>query len=164
MSALGKHLHVFLVALVDLAALQNLERHGAVLIVGKERAAARLTHILHHAADAHRAVQLLLQIDHEVGILQFLDVSLAAAEVTLHEADDLLQLLVVILALVESLQVSESLLLERHEHTGDNLLVVHGVLLQAVGHHVVDILDEDDVGVDVVQVLNECAMASGTEQ
>ena len=164
MSALGKHLHVLLVALVNLATLQNLERYGTVLVVSEERATAGLTHILHHAADAHRAVQLLLQVDHEFGILQVLDVGLAAAEVTLHKADDFLQLFVVVLTFVERLQVSESLLLERHEHTGDDLLVIHRVLLQTVGHYVVDVLDEDHVGIDVVQVLNQRAMASGTEQ
>ena len=164
MCTLCKHFHIFGVVLVNLARLKYLQTHGAVLVVGEERTASRLAHILHYSANAHRTVELLLQIDDEVGIFQLLDVSLAAAEVVLHEADDLFQLLVVVSACFECLEIVESLFLQGDEDAGDDLLVAHGVCLQTVGHHVVDILDEDDVGVDVVEILDERSVARANRQ
>ena len=46
MRTLGEHPLVGLVGLVDLARLQDLQAHRAVLVVGEERASAGLTHIL----------------------------------------------------------------------------------------------------------------------
>ena len=36
--------------------------------------------------------------------------------------------------------------------------------LQAVGHHIVDILDEHHVGINLVEILDECTMSARTEQ
>ena len=162
--ALGKHVHVLLVRLVNLAGFENLQADGAVLIVGEERTAARLTDIFHDAADAHRPVKFLAQVDDEVGILKVLDVRLAAAEVLLYEADNFLYLLVGVLARVEQAHIVEGFLLEGDEHAGYNLLPLYGVSLEAVGYDVVDVLDEDDVGINLVEVLNQCSVASGTEE
>ena len=59
MRALGEHLHIGLVVGVDLTALEDLERYGTVLIVGKERSATRFAYILHDATHAHWAVEFL---------------------------------------------------------------------------------------------------------
>ena len=90
MRTFGEHLHVLLIALVDLTALENLQRYRTILVIGKERTATGLTHVLHNTADAHRTVQFLTQVDDELSIFQFLDVVLPTAEVTLYETDDLL--------------------------------------------------------------------------
>ncbi len=111
-STLGKHLHILLVVLVNLRALQNLKTYSAILVIGKEWTTTRLAHVLNDTADTHRTVQLLAQIDNQFGILQLLDISLAAAEVALNEADNLLQLLVVVLTRIQYLQIIESLLLQ----------------------------------------------------
>ena len=58
----------------------------------------------------------------------------------------------------------ERLALHIHQHTGDNLLPKYGIGLQAVGHHIVYVLDKDNIALQVVEVLYECSMTSGTEQ
>ena len=70
----------------------------------------------------------------------------------------------VILATVKQTEVSKSLLLQGNQDTGNHLLVFHGVTLQTVGYHIVDVLDEDHIGIDLVQILNQCTMTTGTEQ
>ena len=164
MSALGEHLHILGVVLVDLTAFENLQAHGSVLVVGEERTTARFAHVLHNTADAHRSVELLAQIDDEVGILEVLDILLAAAKVVLNEADNLLKFLVIICSSIEKTEILEGLLLQGDEHTGNHLLIGDGFALESVGHHVVDVLDEDHVGVNLVEILDERAMASRTEE
>ena len=96
--AAREHLHIRLVALVYLTALEDLRTHCAVLVVSQERTAAGLADVLHHAAHAQRTVEFLAQVDDELGILKLFDVSLAAAQLMLHEADNLLEFLMVVLA------------------------------------------------------------------
>ena len=163
-SALGKHLHVLLVVGVNLRAFQNLQADSAIAIISKEWTTTWLTHVLDNAADTHRTVQLLAEIDDQVGILQFLDVSLATAEVTLNEADDFLQLLMVVQTRVEHLEIFERLLLKGHQDTCNHLLVGHGVSLQAIRHHIIDVLDEHHVGINLIEVLDKCAMTPRTEE
>ena len=139
-STLGEHAHVLLVCLVYLAALKYLEAYSAVLIIRKEGAAARFADILHHSAYAHGAVELLAQIDYQLGVFKLLDVGLAAAQVALHEAYHLFKLSMGVVAGVEQTQVAEGTRLKRDEYAGKNLLVVHGVALEAVGHNVVYVL------------------------
>ena len=69
-----------------------------------------------------------------------------------------------VLAAIQQVQIVESFLLQRYQHTGDNLLPLYGVSLQTVGHDVVDVLDEDDISLNLVQVLNQRAVTAGTEQ
>ena len=69
-----------------------------------------------------------------------------------------------ILAAVEQREVFEYLFLQGHEHSGNQFLIRNGVGFQTVGHYVVDVLDEDNVCIEVVQVLDQCAVATGTEQ
>lgn len=103
-STLGKHLHILLVILVYLRTLQNLKAYGTILVISKEWTTTRLTYVLNDTTDTHRAVQLLTQIDNQFGILQLLDISLTAAEVALNEADNLLQLLMVVLTRIQNLR------------------------------------------------------------
>ena len=158
MGALREHLHIGLVLGVYLRALQNLQAHRAVLVVGEERAAARLAHILHHAAHAHGTVQLAAQV---VGV--HLVVLRLAAQLLLHKGSYLLQLSLGG-TLVEQLQIAEGLLLQADQHAGYHLLPFHGLRLQAVGHHVVDVLDEDHIGGNLVQVLDQRTVTARTEQ
>ena len=164
MSALGEHLHILGIVLVDLTALENLQTHGAILVVGEERTATGFAHVLYDTAHAHRTVELLAQIYHKVGILQVLDISLAAAKVVLHEADNLLELLVIVGAGIQQTEILERFLLKSDEHTGDNLLIGDSLALQTVGHYIVNILDEDDIGVNLIEILNKSTMTTGTEE
>ena len=158
MCALGKHLHVFLVVGGYLRALEYLQAHGAVLVVGEEGPAAGLAHILHYAADAHGAVQLAAQV---VGI-DSLPLG-TAAQAALHEVGHLLYLLVGG-SFVQLLEVSKGLLLQGDQHAGDNLLPLHRLRLQTIGHHIVYVLDENHVGVYLVEVLYECSVTAGAEE
>ena len=60
--------------------------------------------------------------------------------------------------------VLEYLALEGGENSCYESLVVYCRFFETVRHYVVDVLDEDDVGIEVVEVLNECTMASRTEE
>ena len=65
MCSLGKHAHILGVALVNLTALQYLQAHGAVLVVGEEGTAAGLAHILYHTTYPYRAVELATQVGNQ---------------------------------------------------------------------------------------------------
>ena len=162
--ALLEHLLLLGVVHVYLRALQDLQGDGAVGVIGQERASARFAHVLHHAADTHRAVQFLLQVDDQFGVFQVLHLGVLAMELLLEELKDFQHLLVRVLAAVQQLEVGKSLLLETHQHTGNDLLVEHRIAFQLVGHYVVYVLDEDDICIQVVQVLYQCAVPARTEE
>ena len=44
------------------------------------------------------------------------------------------------------------------------MLVGYRVAFQSVRHHIINILYEHDIGVNLVKILNECAMTARTEQ
>ena len=162
--SLGKHLHILLVILVNLRALQNLKTYGTILVICKEWTTTRLAHVLNNTANTHRTVQLLTQIDNQFGILQLLDISLTAAEITLNEADNLLQLLMVVLTRIQNLQIIESLLLQSNQYTCNHLLPGNSLCLQAIRNHIIDVLDEYYICINLVEILNERAMTARTEQ
>ena len=62
MRAFLEHPHAILVGLVYLAAFQDLRTHCPVWIICKERTAARLAYIPHHATDTHGPVQFTAQV------------------------------------------------------------------------------------------------------
>ena len=64
---------------------------------------------------------------------------------------------------VECAQVVECLGLEVEKHAGEHLLVDDGGVFHPVGHDVVDVFDEDEVGPLFVEVLDECAVSAGAE-
>ena len=161
--ALCEHLHVLLVVLVNLARLEDLQRDGAVLVVGEERAAARLADVLDDAANTHGTIELLAQINDQLFVGQTVNVG-TTAEGELNKVLDLLELEVVEVVLVQLLQVLEHQLLQLYEHAGNHLLIVDSIGLQTVGYDVVDVLDEDDVGINLVQVFNQGAVTAGTEE
>ncbi len=68
-----------------------------------------------------------------------------------------------ITALKES-EIVEYLFLGAYKNSGNQLLVCHGLVLQTVRHNIVDILDEDDVGIKVVEVLNKRSVTTRTEK
>lgn len=163
-SAFLEHLDVVGVLLVNLAAFKDLEREGAVAVIDEERTSARFTDVLDHTADTDRTVQFRLHVDDEVGVFEILDLWVTDAKVVAHETDDAFELGVCVFAAFEQFHVFEGLLLHRDENAGDELLIGDGIVFQTVGHDVVDILDEDDISVEVVQVLNQSAMATGPEE
>ena len=69
-----------------------------------------------------------------------------------------------VLAAVEQFEIFECLLLLAYQHTCDEFFVFHCLGLQAVWHHIVNVLDEDDVGIEVVQVFNQRAVTSWAEE
>ena len=139
-SALGEHLHVGFVVLVYLTAFEDLEGDASVGIVGSA------------------------QEDTEFCILHILQARHIETEGMPHEADDVLEVVVAVLAAVEQTQIGEDLLLYLDEETGNDLFPEDCIGLQSVGHNVVDVLDEDDVAAQIVEVLDECTMASGSEE
>jgi len=69
-----------------------------------------------------------------------------------------------ILSTVEQFEVFECLLLQGHEYAGNQFLISNGVGFQFIGYYVVDILDEDNVGIEIVKVLDQRTVTTRTEQ
>ena len=111
MGSLGKHLHIFLIRLVYLTALQDLQTYCAILIVGKEWTSTWLTDILHHTTYTHRSIQLITQIDDQLCILQIFDIGLSAAQILLNKTYNLFQFTMVVYTGFEHLEIFKGLLL-----------------------------------------------------
>ena len=139
----------------DLARLGDLKRLRAVGVPDPERAAARLTLVADHAADADRTVQHGAQQRRIVIGGEF------HAEPLLDKSGDRLQLRT---AHFEGLEALESAFLQVEQNPRQHLFITDRIPAAGIGRHVVDILDEDDVGVDFVQVLDQRPVARGTEQ
>ena len=105
MGSLGKHFLVGLIALVNLAAFENLQTHRTVLIVGKEGAAARLADILHHTAHTHRSVELGTEILSQLIVSVAGNLIIKTAEIVLQEIGHLHQLLMAAVAFFKFLQI-----------------------------------------------------------
>ena len=164
MSTLRKHAHVFGVVGIYLAAFQNLQADASVGIEGQERASARLAHILHHTTHTDGAVELATQEREQFLVRHVLEVGKITVERMAHKTYHLGQVGLGVLLLIELAQIGKGLLLYIHEHTGYHLLPLYGGTFQAIGHHIVDVLDEDHLALQVVEVLDECSMAARTEQ
>ena len=80
------------------------------------------------------------------------------------DADGPVQLSALLVAQIRVLECLEDAFLLRYQHTCEDLFVTDSVFLQFVGHYVVDILNEDDVGVLLVQVLYQRAVTARTEE
>ena len=140
----------------NLYGLEDLILYGSLSIAYEERTATGLAFVLHHTAHANRAVEgsnKRLLIIYRQREEQFL----------LAERLHLLNARCRYFAL-QLLQISENLLLERYQNAGKNLLVEDSRLFQAVGHNVVDILDEYHISILLAQVGDERTMAARTEE
>ena len=158
MGALGEHLHVGLVVGINLAALENLQANGAILVVGKEWAATRLAYILNYTAHTHGAIELATQIS---GI--YLIILGIGTQVVGYKLGNLLQLGLAGTC-IENLEVLEGLLLKGYQYARQYLLPLYSLGLQTVGYYVVDILNEDHIGLDLVEILDEGTVTAWTEQ
>ena len=65
-----------------------------------------------------------------------------------------------ILATFELLQIREDFLLETNKNTTNNLLIGDGWALLLLRNDVVDILDEDNIGILFIEILDECTMST----
>ena len=70
----------------------------------------------------------------------------------------------VVVAAVEQLKIFKSPLLVFNQYSSQYILIKYGVAFEAVGHYVVYILDEDYIGVNVVEVFDERTMSTRTEK
>ena len=134
------------------------------MVVSQERTTTRLAYILDYSADAHRAVEFASQITYQFCIFEFLDIGTAAAKVALYKADDFLEVFMIVVAAVEQLKIFKSPLLVFNQYSSQYILIKYGVAFEAVGHYVVYILDEDYIGVNVVEVFDERTMSARTEK
>ena len=80
------------------------------------------------------------------------------------ESDDFLKVVVRVLVAVEQTKVTEYLLLYLNEHTSDDLLPKDCIAFQTVGHYIIYVLDEDNVALEVVEILDECAVTARAEE
>ena len=70
----------------------------------------------------------------------------------------------IVLTGIQYLQIIESLLLESNQYTCNHLLPGNSLALQAIRNHVIDVLDEYYISIDLVEVLDERTMTARTEQ
>ena len=158
MSTLREHLHIFLVRLINLTGLQNLQANSTILIISQERTTTRLTDILHHATDAHWAIQLLTQVCSIHLLALRID-----AEVLLNKLCNLSKLSIVN-SCIQQTQIFESLLLQFYQYTSNNLLPDNCFRLQTVRHDIINILHKDNICFNLIKVLYQGTMTTGTEQ
>ena len=76
----------------------------------------------------------------------------------------LTQLVMLRCSFIQGFQILETKLLKIDKNTSNDLLVIYGFRLQPVWHNVVNVLYKDDVGVNLVQILNEGPVSARTEQ
>ena len=155
----GRGLEYFLllrVVVVDLRRFDNLEASTVLGINGVEGTASGFAEVLHHAADAHGAVEELME-GFGIATFWYHDVKLFFCE-----ADEAVKGAFVGLA-VEGAEGLEAFLAEFEEHAGNHLLVNHCCVFHPVGHHIVNVFDEDEVGALLVEILYEGAVPTWAE-
>ena len=151
----GGPLHERPVGGCDLARLGDLERFGAVVVDRPEGAAARLALVAYHAAQADGTVEDGAQHGRVVVVGQL------HAEPFADEAGDVGQFGA---ARIERADILETALLQFEQQSCQHLLIGYRVAAAGVGGHVVDVLDEDEVGVDLVEVFDQGAVSRRTEK
>ena len=149
---------------VDLGRLEDLGRCRAVGIIGQIGAAARFALVGHDATHADGPVELVPQPGGQGGIVHGVGRLVADAERLAGIAQHGLEVGGLDVVLVQGLEIFLQLALHRHEVAADDLLVAGAHAAQPQGHHVIDILDEHDVGIALVQVLEQGTMACRAEQ
>ena len=60
-----------------------------------------------------------------------------------------------IFSAIKQLKILESFFLQSYQYTGNQFLISHCVSFQFIGHYIVDILDKDNIGVKVIEVLDQ---------
>ena len=129
----------------------------------EEGTSAGFTLVAYHAADAHGAVEQSVETGSLLAVVEAAVVGgQLEMEVALDEVLDGFELCGLD-AFVEQAEAVKALLLEIEEQTGKHFLVDDGGVFHPVGHHVVDVFDEDDVGTLLVEVLDEGTVSAGTE-
>ena len=56
------------------------------------------------------------------------------------------------------------LLLQSNQYPRNQLFIRNSILFQAIGNHIIYILDKDNIGIQIIQVLNQRAVPPRTEQ
>ena len=139
---------------VDLGCFYDLQTLDSMSIAGEERATAGFSLILDHAAYAHGTVEQVVQ---RLGTLFWTQCLVAFGQFNiqflLNELLDFLEGLGRN-AFIQFVQVFEAFVLQTEEQSGKHFLVDDGGVLHPVGHHVVDVFDEDEVGTLFVEVFD----------
>ena len=149
-----KHFLFCRVIHVNLRTFEDLQGDCSVAIVCQERTTTRFAYVLHHTADTHRTVQLLFQIDHQLGVFEVFHFGILAEKLFLQELKNFHNLLMRIFSTIKQLKILESFFLQSYQYTGNQFLISHCVSFQFIGHYIVDILDKDNIGVKVIEVLD----------
>ncbi|CCZ70987.1 oRF2 [Bacteroides sp. CAG:702] len=163
MCALFEHRLLFRIFHINLRTFQNLQRNSTIRIISQERSSTRFTYILYHTAHAHRTIKLLTQINYQVGIFHILDVFLATTQLLLDETNNTFKLFMAIMTTIQQFQIIECLFLKRHQHTCQQFFVGHSIFFQPVRNHVINVLDKHNIGIQIIQVFNQCSMTTRTE-
>ena len=149
------------VLLVDLDTFEDLERGGAVLAGDDVRAAAGLALVADHAAHADRAVEF--RAEHRDALLLAAGERKLDAELLVQEVLDFVAQLHRGLG-VQLAEVLEDAVADLQGLAHEDFLVAGGGPEELLVGDIVDVLDGHELLVDLVQVVDEGAMAGGTEQ
>ena len=85
-------------------------------------------------------------------------------QVFFEEVQDFLHTLLADVALFEFLEIGKGSRLQAHQQTSKQLFVGYSVFLQTIGRNIVDSLHENYVCIDVIEVFDQCTMATGAEE
>ena len=80
------------------------------------------------------------------------------------DTDRTIQFRTLFIAQVGVLERLEDALLLRYQHTGKDLFVTNRIFLETVRHHIINVFDENDIGILLVEVLDERTMTTRTEE
>ena len=97
-------------------------------------------------------------------VIQFVQVFAAAAQGLVHKVRYLLELCRCVFATVKQAQVIKDLVLCGNKYAGQKFLVCYGIGLEMIRYHVVYVLDEYYISIQVIEVLNQRAVTARTEQ
>ena len=161
MRRVGHRFHCALVLLVDLDTFQDLEGGGAILPGNDVRTAAGLAFVADHAANADRTVQLRAEQFHTLGLAacqRQLDTEFLVQEILDFVADLNGRIL------IQFPEVTEDAVAHLQGLAHQDLLVTGGRPEKLLMGDIVDVLDGHEFFIDLVQVVDEGAVAGRTEQ
>ena len=65
---------------------------------------------------------------------------------------------------VQLTQISKGFLLQLYQNTGQHLLVSNRIPFQTIRHHIIYILHENDIGLQIIQIFDKRTVPAGAEQ
>ena len=156
--------HQALRFVAELRTFENLWRIRAVGVESDEWATAGFAVVLHHTTHADRAVKLVAQVYCQLTVIKELRLRISDAEFVVNKVDYFAKVFDGVVARIDESKVFCNCFLQKDKVSADYLLETDGYIAFRHWNHIVDVLDENHVGIALVEILNKSTMAGRTEQ